>query len=231
MFTEVKTLRTYEKIIEQIKEKIKEKTLRKGDKLPPERVMAEQMGVSRLAVREALNYLIAIGFVEAKPGSGNYISSDLSDLLYEPIYMYMLLEDVDFDEILTLRNVLQDQCAGVCAERITPEQLTELEEVCDKFEATRNVSELIELDIKFHQLITEGSNRKLLTIIYSSVSNLIEDYIRKAWSVNDPDDRDDTERLHRDILNAIKSRDKDKAIKAMQAHFVYVEQNIEPIIN
>ena len=230
MFTEVRTTRTYEKIIEQIKENIKNKKLKKGDKLPPERLMAEQMGVSRLSVREALSYLIAMGLVENKAGSGNYIRADISDLLYEPINMYILLEDIDFEEVLTLRKSFQLQCINMCIDNITNEDLNELECICNSLKISENYHELIDLDNKFHSYIIKGTNKKLVNIIFKSISELLKEYISDAWIILSSDEEKLRElvNLHLDIYIAIKNKDKFNATLALQKHFEFIEKNVDP---
>ncbi len=232
MFTEVQTTRTYEKIIEQIKENIKNNKLKKGDRLPPERLMAEQMGISRLTVREALSYLLAIGLIENKAGNGNYIKSDLSSMLYEPMSMYILLEDIDFQEVLSLRKTLQTQCIAICTDNITVDNLNELETICDKMKICENYDKLIELDLAFHSYIVKGTNKKLVNIIYNSISELVMDYISHAWTIiyEDKDKLKKTINLHVDIFNAIKNKDKLGAIDAMQKHFEFIEKYIDPLL-
>lgn len=225
MFTEIHNTRTYEKIIEQIKENIKNKNLQKGDKLPPERLMAEQMGVSRLTIREALSYLIAIGLVENKPGSGNYIKSDLSNLLYESLYMYILLEGIDFNEILLFRKTLQIQCIDTCIDNITSENLNELETICNELNSCKNYHDLVLLDIKFHYYIVEISNKKMINMVYNSISELVKEHISHTLKVifEDKNKLEKLLNLHFKIFNAIKNKDKECAIKAMQEHFNYLE--------
>lgn len=233
MFTEVRTTRTYKKIIEQIKENIKNKKLKKGDKLPPERLMAEQMGVSRLSVREALSYLIAMGLVENKAGSGNYIRSDISDLLYEPINMYILLEDIDFEEVLTLRKSLQMQCINMCIDNITYEDLNELERICNGLNVSEDCQELIELDDKFHSYIVKGTNKKLINIFFKSISELVKEYISDVWAMLSSDEKNLKElvNLYFDVYIAIKNKDKFNATLALQKHFEFIEKYIDPSLN
>ena len=84
MFKEIRDERAFNGILNQIIENIQNGSLKAGDALPAERTMAEIMGVSRPAVREALRALELLGIVKPVPGGGNYITEDLATWLIEP---------------------------------------------------------------------------------------------------------------------------------------------------
>ena len=84
MFKEIRDERAFNGILNQIIENIQNGSLKAGDALPAERTMAEIMGVSRPAVREALRALELLGIVKPVPGGGNYITEDLDTWLIEP---------------------------------------------------------------------------------------------------------------------------------------------------
>ena len=77
MFISVKNKKVYEEVIEQIKDMIYNGILKKGDKLPSERDMVEELQVSRTSVREALRSLEVIGLIESRQGEGNFIKESL----------------------------------------------------------------------------------------------------------------------------------------------------------
>ena len=85
MFKEIRDERAFNGILNQIIENIQNGSLKAGDALPAERTMAEIMGVSRPAVREALRALELLGIVKPVPGGGNYITEDLDTWLIEPL--------------------------------------------------------------------------------------------------------------------------------------------------
>ena len=76
MFSPIKNTKVYEQVIDQIKEMINEGTLKKGDKLPSERDLAQQLNVGRTSIREAIRALEVIGLIDCKQGEGNYIKSN-----------------------------------------------------------------------------------------------------------------------------------------------------------
>ena len=77
MLSPIKNTKIYEKVIEQIKDMVKKGEIKSGDKLPPERDLAEQLQVSRTSVREALRSMEMLGLVESRQGGGNFIKNNL----------------------------------------------------------------------------------------------------------------------------------------------------------
>lgn len=223
MFTEVKISKTYEKILEQFKNNIRNKTLRKGTKLPPERAMAEQMGVSRLTVREALSYLSAMGIIENKVGDGNYISTNLEHVISEPLHMYSMLEDVDIAEVADLRAALQAYCIPVCAERMTDEQVDELAAVCDQFKGCACQEDLVAVDKQFHACIVRGTALKLANVLYNSLSSLIQEHLTVVWAEAIRQNMvSGMIQFHERIVDAVRRRDPQAARDSMRVHFQYL---------
>ena len=85
MSTPIRNPKAYDQVIEVIKDKIKKGKIKKGDKLPSEREMAESLGLSRASVREALRALEVIGLIESIQGAGNYIRTNFDNSLIEPL--------------------------------------------------------------------------------------------------------------------------------------------------
>lgn len=123
MFTPIKNTKVYEQVINQIKEMIQDGTLKKGDKLPSERDLVEQLHVSRTSIREALRVLEIVGIVECKQGEGNFIRTNFNDTLLEPLSIMFMLNDCKLEEIFELRKVIEIETAALSAERITDEEL------------------------------------------------------------------------------------------------------------
>src|SRR5690606_24269069 len=92
MFTKIEPPGLLRKIVDQVKQNIASGNLKKGDKLPSERQMSEMFGLSRATIREAIKALNTLGIIECSHGSGNYISSNLSNSLTEPLSIMFMLE-------------------------------------------------------------------------------------------------------------------------------------------
>ena len=113
--------RAYEKVIEHIKSEIWQGTLKRGERLPPERELAESLGVSRNSVREAIRTLSLLGFVSSTQGAGNFVTCDIEQNLRESLRMMVLLGETNYLQISQLRRGLESENARLAAERIKRE--------------------------------------------------------------------------------------------------------------
>ncbi len=110
-------------IVDSIIEDIQNKKLSPGDKLPTEAEMAEEYGVSRISIREALRSLSAVGLVVTRHGEGSFINEYNPDMLASTLRSISLLDDTPVLEMLQLRKIMETEAARLCAENATKEEL------------------------------------------------------------------------------------------------------------
>lgn len=187
-----------------------------GELEPGERLMelqlAQQLGVSRTPVREAIRKLELEGLVEMIPRKGAYVADvSIKDIL----------------DILEVRMFLEGLAAYFAAERMSDEEIEELKEISKKFEneiVTMEKEEMIELDNKFHDMIIKGSrNNKLLQI----VQGLQEQFQRfRVIYFNEYNEHEDLVKYHTAIVNAISNRDSKEAQDYAQTHVEMIEESI-----
>ncbi|MDF2671744.1 MAG: GntR family transcriptional regulator [Clostridiales bacterium] len=228
MFIPIKNTKVYEQVIEQIKRMIMDGTLKKGDKLPTERDLAEQLQVSRASVREALTALDVIGLVESRHGAGNYIRENFENSLFEPMSMMFLLEKGTPLEILELRQVLEVEAAVLAAARINDDEVQTLGEVVHEMKTCTDEDRSVVLDKEFHFSIAKASKNLLIINILQVISQLIDEFIKDSRKkiLMVKDNRVKLTKQHERLYNALKNRDRDEARKAMAAHFKLVEEYI-----
>ena len=113
-----KNEKAYEKVIEHIKNEIWQGALKRGERLPPERELAETLGVSRNSVREAIRTLGLMGFVSSTQGAGNFVTCDIEQNLRESLHMMVLLGETNVLQISQLRRGLESENARLAAGRI-----------------------------------------------------------------------------------------------------------------
>ncbi|MBC7098970.1 FadR family transcriptional regulator, partial [Candidatus Bipolaricaulota bacterium] len=128
MFKKVTPAKASVAVAEQIVEAIKKGVLAVGSKLPSENELAEQMGVSRPTVREALSALAAVGLIESRPGSGNFVRNPASSIVQEALLI--LESESSCLEIMEARGLLEPPVAGLAAQKRTKENISELELIC-----------------------------------------------------------------------------------------------------
>lgn len=187
-----------------------------GELEPGERLMelqlAQQLGVSRTPVREAIRKLELEGLVEMIPRKGAYVADvSIKDIL----------------DILEVRMFLEGLAAYFAAERMSDEEIDELKKISKKFEdeiVTMEKEEMIELDNKFHDMIIKGSrNNKLLQI----VQGLQEQFQRfRVIYFNEYTEHEDLVKYHTAIVNAISNRASKEAQDYAQTHVEMIEESI-----
>ena len=132
MFKPVKNMKVYEQVVDQIKEMVRVGQIKKGDKLPTERVMAEELQVSRTSIREAMRALEVVGLIESRQGAGNYIREEFDDVLLEPLSIVFMLQNGTNKDIFELREVLELSTIFLSVMRISDEELKKLGELVER---------------------------------------------------------------------------------------------------
>lgn len=220
-----KTTKVYEQVIEQIKSKIKNGEIKKGDKLPAEREMAESIGVSRASVREAIRALEVVGLIESRQGAGNYIKTNFDNSLFEPLSVMFMLQECTVREMYDLRETLELQCARLAAKNIEDNELALLTAIVDRMYIAENEEESLELDIKLHYLIAKASRNVLLINFLEVISQLMDEFIRKfRMQILHEGNKEDLLEIHENLLRALKSRDESKVYDAMKVHFNLIKK-------
>jgi DNA-binding GntR family transcriptional regulator len=171
----------------------------------PEVELAKQLGTSRTPIREALLLLEREGLVEAQPNRGATVKR------YRP---------EDIKEIYDLRAVLEGEAARWAAERVTERDLRRLEASCDRYSKLRTDSDMLpdlaEENFAFHRGILEAAGSARLTRMVGEVTAV--PMIYQSYMTYSPEHRSIVEREHREILQALRDRDGDRAAELMRTH-------------
>jgi len=228
MFTPVKNQKVYKVVIEQIKNMIKTGQLKKGDKLPPERELVEQLQVSRTSIREALRSLEILGLIESRQGEGNFIRKSFNQSLLEPLSIMFMLQESSPKEVLELRRVIETETASLAAKNINEEKLNELYEIIKIFKNTTDEKLNTELDQKFHSKITEASENFLLINILNTISSIIDSFISDARFriMENMDNRETLIQQHEAVYKALYQHDSNSASEKMKKHLEFINKTI-----
>jgi GntR family transcriptional repressor for pyruvate dehydrogenase complex len=209
-------------VIGFVRDRILRGEARPGDRLPPERELATQLGVSRPTVRAGLRALAAMGVVESRHGSGTYIPAGPPKLGTEPLEFLADLHGFTRDEMYEARRVLEVGVAGLAAERVTPEHLASIaEEVASLFASMTDPEAFLVHDIRFHRMVAQCAGNPLLASLVEMVSALY--YERRRVTATRATDRNlqDAAEMHRRIYQAIRSRDVVLARRLMEEHLTH----------
>lgn len=214
-------LDSYKPLRELVLEAIREAIIN-GKLKPRERLMeiqlAEELGVSRTPIREALRKLELEGFIVMVPRKGAYVA----DISFK-----------DIADVFEIRAALEGLAAALAAERITDEELEELERnLVEKAEAIANndLEKLVEVDTRFHELIYQASRNDRLTFIVNNLREQIQRF--RATSLSFPGRMKKSLDEHRNLVDAIQSRDTMAARQLAEEHIENAENSmIESIKN
>ncbi len=220
--------RTYESIIDSIKSDIVSGKLASGDKLPPERDLAKQFGVSRTSIREALRTLEILGVVSSIQGSGNFITGNYTKSLTESMSMMFLLQQFNSLQVSELREALETKAALLAVENITVAQVQRLEEIVREMSVTDNEEKNVALDKELHYTIAAASQNSIIMQILNILEELINIYIkdRRKEILSNKDNVLRLQKIHERIVYSLKNRDSQATHEAIMQHFGIIAEYI-----
>jgi GntR family transcriptional repressor for pyruvate dehydrogenase complex len=225
MYKIVQTSRLYEQIVQQIQDSITSGELKEGDQLPAERELAQQFGVSRTAVREAVKTLREKGLVEAYPGRGTFVTNGSARSIQQTLDRMIRSGPTGGTVHLTeVREILEPEIAALAAQRVDDEMLSAMREAIAVMDDARQDSDaFIEGDLDFHLALAEAAaNPLILSLIDSIVGLLREQRIRTYFTEGGPERG---QYHHKRILDAIEHRDSAGAREAMREHLKQVRED------
>ena len=204
--------------------------LKPGDRLPPERDLAQQMDVGRTTVREALKLLTLSGLLEAKRGNGTYVTRNFNNFISTQIKWPLLLNVTEVDRIVEGREALETKAASLAAQRATLEEIEKISVFQQLLEIEgRDIERETEIDLKFHHAIAKASHNEVLWRLMLSLQDILREYI--ALSNQNTDRIESTVAEHRAIYDAIASRSPKEAEQAMIKHLAISKMWILKAIN
>ena len=221
-FKAIKQRRLYQDIVGQIQEFIREGILKPGDRLPPERDLAERLQVSRSSLREAIRALELKGLVVSRAGAGTFVSTESLDTLIA-IIASSLTEARDIqNDIFEVRHLLEPQIAALSAERATPEDMRHMEEAIGAQEGQIARGETgVDGDTSFHFAMAQGAQNWALVKVIHTVEEILGQ--SRDLALQTPGRPQRSLASHRHILDMIQMRDVDGARKAMEHHISEIE--------
>ena len=227
--------RPRDQVEEQIREAILGGHFSQGDKLPPETELAQQFGVSRPTVREALGALVSAGLIRKIPGvaGGSFVNTvtpdSLSRMLGESMDTILRLGALDVAELTSVRSVLEVPAAEWAASNREDSHIETLRSIVDRQrETTINDPDIPSYDLAFHTTIGRASGNRLLAAFISAVHDATHpaQYLKVTEEVARR-----TVKQHMAILAAIEDQKPQEARDAMASHLEYVLQYSSGIIH
>ena len=163
-------------VVAHVRELIERGALKPGDRLPAERDLATQIGVSRPTIRAGLRTLAAMGVVRARHGSGTYIPEGPPALNTDALSFLAALHGFTREDMYEARRILEVGAAGLAAERATPDQVATLaEEVASLFASMQDPQVFLVHDINFHRGVAAASGNPIVASLVEMVSALYDE--------------------------------------------------------
>ena len=217
-FREIAPVRLYESVIEQIMGLIKNNKLKPGDKLPPERELAERLSISRGSLREAFRVLESRGIIKSKPGGGRYIREIRKNGHNNTENIILSLEKSSILELLEAREIFEVKIVKLAAQRATAEDIELIEMVLNKMNQKEELKDekKTESDTEFHLAIAGASHNFVFVNIIKLHLDLLKETREKTQQI--PGRREKRWHEHQAILQAIKEHDSKRAGEAMLKH-------------
>ena len=199
MYKIVRSSRLYEQIVQQVEESIHKSVLKPGDQLPPERELAQQFGVSRTAVREAVKALREKGLVEAYPGRGTFVTDGTGYSMRQSLDRMLKVGQAEGSGFLAeVREILEPEIAALAAARADQEDLSSMrEQVAVMDSARKDPDAFIEADLDFHLALAEAAANPLILSLIDSIVGLLREQRMGIFHVEGgPDAAGVTSRKH-----------------------------------
>jgi GntR family transcriptional regulator, transcriptional repressor for pyruvate dehydrogenase complex len=221
--------KVYEGVAKQI-ERLILKKLKPGDKLPSERELAESLRVSRSSIRDAIRSLELMGMVEPRQGAGTIVKEISSESLVNPLANVIKRKEELIGELLDFRKMLEPQLAARAATRVSPDEITEMEEILNRQEQKLQAGETgVGEDSEFHYAVALASGNSVVLKVLDTLMDLLRGSRERSLQAEGRGRY--SLAGHRRILAAIKKHDSEAAKTAMRRHIEEVEEIVLKIMN
>ncbi len=218
-------------IAETLERRILEGSLKPGDRLPPERELAAELGVSRPSLREAIQKLASKGMLQSRQGGGTFVTDRLNSTFFDPWQEMLGAHPNLREDLLEFRRMLEGQMAEWAAERRTDEDMQRLTQTFEELQAVfdgEDRKRQAACDMAFHQAIAEASHNALLGHLTSTMLRLMEENIclnlselgnvSRAFSL--------LKAQHTALFEAIRDRKPGAARSAAEVHIDFVHESL-----
>ncbi len=227
MFTPVKVVRASEDVAEQIKEAIFSGKLRPGDRLPPERVLVREFGLSRVTIREAIRMLEAAGVIRVKTGAngGAFVTEATPKIVTDSLTTLLRLRKATIRELSEARKVVETAIAEMAALRADAEDLAAMERAIEHTrQAIAGNTPYAPASLEFHTALAKAAKNSVLLSTVLSFRDPVYDALNRL------DDVQEMRLLalehHQELCNAIRRRDAAEARRIMEIHLQHFDEKL-----
>lgn len=218
-------------IVREILARIKKGELKPGDCLPPQRKMADQYGLGRSSVREALNALIGMGYIEVIQGSGTFVAKNMPSKEPSAHELTSFLEAASIFDLMESRELLECKAAELAAERAEEGQLLRIEEAVKRIkENMDDIAGFFQADLEFHLALADASGNRVIAELVKMLIKKVHKHHRQFRATSSPEVREHTYQTARSVLSSIAGGDGGLAAKCMGDHLRRVGNQLREVI-
>ena len=207
-------------LFDSMLERIRENRWPVGSKIPSERSLMTEFGVSRVTIREALSMLRALGILSTSRGKVSAVQTMDTKILGRLFPLMFSLEgERSYQQIFEVRLSIESRTSYLAALNRTPEDLVKLENLLEqlKHHFEQNVEQPIELDLQFHIQIAKATGNPLFPLLLEAIRGFVA-YVQILSCKGDPVRRELAVHFHESITQAIKDQDPERARVEMESH-------------
>jgi GntR family transcriptional repressor for pyruvate dehydrogenase complex len=211
-------------VVERLESHILAGRYSSGEDLPVEAHLCASFGVSRTVVREAIRILSGRGLVEASQGRPTRVKPADAEHVQETIGVFLRRSNHSLVQLVEVRRPLESEIAALAARHATAEQLRELKSVNDELARAKNIEQLVEADLRFHDLLAEATGNPVFSLLLKALIDLLRHSRRKTLARTGP-----SRALagHREIYEAVRQGKPEPARAAMLRHLQWAEEDLQ----
>ncbi len=225
-YSPVQTKRAFEEVAEQIRNQLSQGLLKPGDRLPSERELAEQFGLARNTVREALRALEMSGLLEFRKGAsgGAFILEGRSDAVIAGFNDLYRLGFIRPDDLAEARLIVGTEIARLACQRATEEELCALEanlDASDFAAATGDDAKRLQVNLNFHALLARAARNPVLIILIDALNAIHQRLLR----VMTPAENTRIVAARRRIVRHLRNKDESGAVNELREHLMTLREH------
>ena len=203
------------KLLARFRELITSGEIRPGERLPPERQLAQRLGASRSSLRPTMKVLESVGAISQRVGDGSYLSADGSNIIDLPLSLLILLDGVSLIELFEARLMIEPELAARAAECASSEDLEAMRRTLPAME-----TDPVNADIAFHEAVCKATRNRVCYRMFGAIHRAF----REGMVVTSDLAPDKAIEFHKLIYSAIHLRNPEEARKTMTEHLTHARR-------
>ena len=223
---EEKNSKPYQIVIDHVRGQVLGGILKPGDRLPGERELAEQLGISRNSVREGLRILENMGVTSSQHGAGHYISLNFDEPMTEMLSLIYTMKAMGRDDLTQFRYCLEREAMHLAVDYASEQQKIMIGKQLEALLSAETEKDRYEHDMALHMTLIEASRNDYLITTYRALTNVIESYIPvfRGKIIEGMKTNDKLEDTHRMLVMGVIGSDLRTGLEGLNRHFEYIRQ-------